>query len=102
MSEISRLVLSVKLVVNTIDELPKGIYLSVLTKGLKVVNIPKTNSNFWAYMEIKTYPYIPTNCERTRHLSIKLLDENGGSLLKEEDLNEITKRGNLVFIHPDS
>lgn len=84
------------------DELNKEIYFSILTKELSVINIPRTSSNFWAYGEIKHYPYIPNQDERCRKISIKLLDDGGNSLLTEEKLNKIMVSENLVFIHPDT
>lgn len=84
------------------ESLNKGIYLSILTKNLSVFNMPKTNSNFWAYGEIKEYPYTPDETEQNRKVSIKLLDDDGNSLITDEKLNEIMVNGNLVFIHPDN
>lgn len=86
----------------TEDELKKGGYFSILTKELSVINMPKTNSNFWAYGEIKDYPYTPSEEEKNRKISVKLVNDHNNSLLAEEALNEIMVNGNLVFIHPDS
>lgn len=84
------------------DELNKGIYVSILTKELSVFNLPRIDAHFWAYGEIKDYPYRPDETEESRKMSVKLLDKEGHSLIEEKQLKEIMQKGNLVFIHPDN
>jgi hypothetical protein len=84
------------------EQLNKKIYLSVLTKDLKIINIPRAQSDFWAYGRINDYPYKPDETEESKKISIKLIDEKGTSLLTEDELNNIRVNGNLVFIHPDT
>lgn len=83
-------------------ELEKGLYLTILTKDLKTINIPKCKSNFWAHGEINNYPYKPDNEVKSKEISIKLINDDNNPLLEDSILKEIMTNGNLVFIHPDS
>lgn len=84
------------------DQLNKDIYLTIVTKELQIVNIPKRQKAFWSHGEITSFPYSPTESEDSREISIRLLDDSGESLLSQEEWSNVKVNGNLVFIHPDS
>lgn len=83
-------------------QLQEEIYLSILTKDLKILNIPNPQTNFWAYGQITDFPYKPDETEKSRQISLKLVDNGGKSLLTANDLDQIQTNGNLIFIHPDT
>lgn len=81
-------------------ELVENIYISVMTKDFKLYNHSVKLSDFYCHGAI-TLPYKAKEDQKSKEISIKLLDEQGSNI--EEDLMaSITSTGNLVFIHPDS
>lgn len=84
------------------NQLNQDIYLTIVTKKLEVINIPSRQKSFWSYGEIKSFPYSPTKDEKSREISIRLLDKSGKSLLSQEQWSKVKVNGNLVFVHPDS
>lgn len=81
-------------------ELNENIYISILTKDFEIYNHPIILSDFRCHGKI-TFPYKPTEEEKSKEISIKLIDDNGDNI-EEELMKKITSVGNLVFIHPDS
>ena len=81
-------------------ELNQGLYLSVLTKELKIRVIPVSLSDFWVQEKLDQYPYYPTDDPISRGVSVKILNENGESL-SDEFWEGLTENGNMIFLHPE-
>ena len=67
-------------------ELRNKIYLSILTKELKVINIQKELNSFWAggsQIEIYTYG-ADENITNSENISVSLIDEDGNPVLTKE------------------
>ena len=82
------------------QELVKDMYITIMTKGFQIYNHHMKLSNFKSYGDLEL-PYKPNEDEKSREISIELVDINGNPL-EEELMKNITSPGNLVFIHPDS
>lgn len=85
-------------------ELKNEIYLSILTKELKVINVPKKLKSFWVGgSEAKSYPYkSDENIAKSENISVSLIDDEGSPVITKEEYDEIMTNGNLVFMHPDT
>lgn len=82
------------------QELVANLYISILTKDFILYNHPTKLSNFKCYGDI-TLPYTSTEDEKSKEISIELVDKDGNSL-DEALMKNVTSVGNLVFMHPDS
>lgn len=82
------------------QKLVENMYISILTKDFKLYNHPCKLSNFKCYGDIQL-PYESTEDEKSKRISVELLDEDG-DLLGEELMKNIISAGNSIFIHPDS
>jgi hypothetical protein len=84
-------------------ELNENIYLSILTKDLMVINIPKALKSFWSGGSIiKNYPFrIKSSIINSENISVSLKDENNNPIVSREIYDAIMTNGNLIFTHPD-
>lgn len=82
------------------QELVENMYISILTKDFILYNHSAKLSNFKCYGDI-TLPYKPNEDEKSKEISIELVDGNGKHL-EEALMEKLTSVGNLIFIHPDS
>ena len=85
-------------------ELPEEIYSVILYRTDSAINIyihHTALTNFHQGDKINDFPYKATEDPKSKQITLKLSNEEGSDL-KESLMDEITKKDNLVFIHPDN
>lgn len=81
-------------------ELVNDMYITVLAPDFTSYSHPQELTNFKCWGDI-TLPYISSEEQKSKEISIKLTDLSGANL-NEELMKKITTPGGLVFVHPDS
>ena len=85
-------------------ELPKEVYSVILYKTDSAIDIyihHSALSNFYQKDKITDFPYEASEDPESKKITLLLADKDGSNL-EENLMSEITKKDNLIFIHPDN
>lgn len=88
-------------ILNDEQILNENIYITIMSKDLYIYNHPLKLNDFMSWGENLTFPYKSNTDVKSKQISIKLENLEGGDL-DQSVMQKISKPGSLIFIHADS